>query len=150
LDSRLAGSLVSIQAIKGVEFGLGFKMAKKSGSQVHDDIFYDKKRGFYYKSNNAGGIEGGISNGAAIVLRCIMKPIPTLMSPKSSVDIRTKEPFDAQVERSDVTAVPAAGVVAEAQVAFELSKAYLEKFGGDSLNETKSNFNNYLKQLEEF
>ncbi len=150
LDGRLAGGLMSIQAIKAVEIGLGFEFAKKSGSQVHDEIFYDRNKGFYHKTNNAGGIEGGITNGQPLVIRCTMKPIPTLISALESVDIKTKEPFKAQVERSDITAVPAAGVVAEAVVGFELAKAYLEKFGGDSLDETRRNFENYIQQLKEF
>jgi len=150
LDGRLAGGLMSIQAIKGVEIGLGFEVAKKSGSQVHDQIYYDKRGGFYYKTNNAGGIEGGMTNGNPIIIRCAMKPIPTLMSPMDSVDIETKRSFKAQIERSDVIAVPAAGVVAEGHVAYELARAYLEKFGGDSLEETKRNFASYTKQLKEF
>jgi len=150
LDGRLAGGLMSIQAIKAVEIGLGFEFAKKSGSQVHDEIFYDRNKGFYHKTNNAGGIEGGITNGQPLIIRCTMKPIPTLISALESVDIKTKEPFKAQVERSDITAVPAAGVVAEAVVGFELAKAYLEKFGGDSLDETRRNFENYIQQLKEF
>jgi len=150
LDGRLAGGLMSIQAIKGVEIGLGFEVAKKSGSQVHDQIYYDKRGGFYYKTNNAGGIEGGMTNGNPIIIKCAMKPIPTLMSPMDSVDIETKRSFKAQIERSDVIAVPAAGVVAEGHVAYELARAYLEKFGGDSLEETKRNFASYTKQLKEF
>lgn len=150
LDGRLSFGLMSIQAIKGVEIGLGFEAAKKAGSQVHDEIYYDKKKSFYYKTNNAGGIEGGMTNGQPIVIRCAMKPIPTLRAPLDSVDIETKKPFKAQVERSDITAVPAAGVVAEGHVAFELAKAYLEKFGGDTIDEIKRNFKGYIEQLREF
>lgn len=148
LDGRLAGSLMSIQAIKGVEIGLGFEAAKRSGSQVHDAIYYGKEQGFYHKTNNAGGIEGGMTNGEDIVIRCVMKPIPTLGAPLDSVDLKTKEAFKAQVERSDTTAVPAAAVVAEAQLAFELARAYLEKFGGDALSETKANYQSYLKNIK--
>ncbi len=148
LDGRLAGSLMSIQAIKGVEIGLGFELAKRSGSQVHDAIYYSKEQGFYHKTNNAGGIEGGMTNGENIVIRCVMKPIPTLGAPLDSVDLKTKEVFKAQVERSDTTAVPAAAVVAEAQLAFELAKTYLEKFGGDALSETKANYQTYLKSIK--
>lgn len=150
LGARLAGALMSIQAIKGVEIGLGFKSAEKFGSAVHDAIYYDKKRGFHRKTNNAGGIEGGISNGEPIVLRCAMKPISTLMKPLDSVDIKTKKAKKATTERSDICAVSSAAVVAEAVVAFELANAMLEKFGGDSLDETKRNFEGYIAQVKEF
>ena len=145
LDGKLTQALMSIQAIKGVEVGLGFKAAKLSGSQVHDEIAY--KQDFFRCSNNAGGIEGGITNGEPLILKAAMKPIPTLYQPLSSVDLNTKERFKASVERSDVTAVPAASVVGEAVVAFELAKACIDKFGGDSLEELKINYNNYLKML---
>src|SRR3990172_85772 len=136
LDGRLAQALMSIQAIKGIEAGIGFRSADLFGSQVHDEIHYRKdKRGFYRKTNNAGGIEGGISNGEDIVLRAVMKPIPTLSTPLKSVDIITKKPFKASVERSDVCAVPSAAVVGEAVVAFEIGDAVQDKFGGDSLKE---------------
>lgn len=150
LDARLAGSLMSIQAIKGVEAGLGFRSAEKYGSAVHDAIYHDRKRGFYRKTNNAGGIEGGVSNGEPIVLRCAIKPISTLMKPLDSVNIRTKRPQKASVERSDVCVVRSAAVVAEAVAAFELANAMLEKFGGDSLGETKRNFDGYIKQVRNF
>jgi chorismate synthase len=150
LDGRLAGALMSIQAVKAIEIGLGVEAAKKSGSQMHDQIYYDRKKGFYYKTNNAGGIEGGLTNGNPIIARCTMKPIPTLGLPLDSVDIESKKPFKAQIERSDITAVAACGVVAEAAVSFELAKAYLEKFGGDSLEESKANFSGYLEQLNRF
>lgn len=148
LDGNLAAGLMSIQAIKGVEIGLGFRSAELFGSMVHDAIFYDRKKSFFRKTNNAGGIEGGVSNGEPIILRCAMKPISTLMRPLNSVDIRTKRPKKAQVERSDVCAVYSAAVVAEAVVAFELAKAILEKFGGDSLVETKRNYDGYIRQLK--
>ncbi|HEY6011723.1 MAG TPA: chorismate synthase, partial [Nitrospirota bacterium] len=148
LDGKLAAALMSIQAIKGVEIGAGFGAANRPGSQVHDEIFWSKKDGFFRKTNMAGGIEGGISNGENIVLRAAMKPIPTLMKPLRSVDLVTKKPFKASVERSDVTAVPAAGVVAEAAVAFELASAMIEKFGGDNIEEMKRNYHWYDKHLK--
>lgn len=157
LDARLAMALMSIQAIKGVEIGSGFDAARKPGSLVHDEIFYESARiaggassGFYRHSNNAGGIEGGISNGEEIVVRAAMKPIPTLYKPLRSVDILTKEPFEATVERSDTCAVPAAAVVAEAVVAIEIANSFLEKFGGDSLEEIQRHFNGYIEYLRSF
>ncbi len=147
LDARLSAAVMSIQAIKGVEFGLGFRAAQQWGSEVHDQIFYNQQ--FYRQSNNAGGIEGGMTNGEPLILRAAMKPIPTLYQPLSSVDLETKEEFKASVERSDVTAVPAASVVGEAVVAFELAKAFLEKFGGDSMEEIGINYNNYLESIEQ-
>ncbi len=147
LDGRLASALMSIQAIKGVEVGAGFGVANKPGSQVHDEIFWSKKEGFYRKSNMAGGIEGGMSNGEDIVLRAAMKPIPTLYKPLKSVDMVSKRPFKASIERSDACAVPAAGVVAEAAAAFEIASAMIEKFGGDSIEEMKRNYESYRKHL---
>jgi chorismate synthase len=148
LDGRLAAALMSIQAIKGVEIGSGFGAANKPGSQVHDEIFWGKKEGFFRKTNMAGGIEGGTSNGGTITLRVAMKPIPTLYKPLRSVDIVSKKPFKASVERSDACAVPAAGVVAEAAVAFEIASAMIEKFGGDHIDEMKRNFLGYDKHLK--
>jgi chorismate synthase len=160
LDGRLAQALMSIQAIKGVEVGLGFEMARRRGSQVHDEIFFEPDKmvsegtprivptGFYRGSNNSGGTEGGMTNGSPLVVRAAMKPISTLMSPLQSVDLRTKESADASVERSDVCAAPAAAVVGESVVAFELANAFLEKFGGDSLREIKRNYENYLEQIK--
>ena len=160
LNARLAMALMSIQAIKGVEIGLGFEVARRFGSEVHDEIFYtrtrlkDQKRkgiaGFYRKTNNAGGIEGGVTNGQDIVLRAAMKPIATLYSPLKSVDILTKEAFEATVERSDVCSVPAAGVVGEAVVAFEIAAEMIHKFGGDSLTEMKRNYEAYLETVKNF
>ncbi len=150
LSARLCAGLASIQAVKGVEIGMGFGVSKKLGKDVHDEIFHDNKRGFYRKTNNAGGFEGGVTNGEHLVLRAATKPYSTLMSPLQSVNIDTKDKGVATVERSDVTAVPACGVVGEAMVAFEIAKCMLEKFGGDSLKETMRNFKGYLKQLEEF
>lgn len=148
LDSRLAAALMGIQAIKGVEVGAGFGAANLPGSQVHDEIYWNKKDGFLRKTNMAGGIEGGISNGEIITLRAAMKPIPTLMKPLKSVELGSKKPFKASVERSDVCAVPAAGVVAEAAVACEIANAMIEKFGGDSIEEMKRNFHGYEKHLQ--
>lgn len=145
LDARLAMALMSIQAIKGVEVGIGFEAARRPGSKVHDEISYNG--GYRRYSNNAGGIEGGMSNGEPIVVRAAMKPIPTLYKPLRSVDIRTHEPFAATVERSDTCAVPAALVVAEAVVAIEIADAMLEKFGGDSVLEIRRNLEGYLEQI---
>lgn len=161
LDGRLAMALMSVPAIKGVEIGMGFGVSKRFGSEVHDEIYYRGQGSlkpetwpleprFYRKTNNAGGIEGGISNGEPIVVRAVMKPIPTLLKPLRSVDIRTKRPFKATYERSDVCAVPAASVVGEAVVAFEISRAFMEKFGGDSIEETKRNYRGYLGYLKRF
>jgi chorismate synthase len=148
LDGKLAAALMSIQAIKGVEVGAGFGTANRPGSLAHDEIYWSKKDGFYRKTNMAGGIEGGISNGENILLRAAMKPIPTLMKPLRSVDMVSKKPYKAGVERSDVCAVPAAGVVAEGAVAFELAAAMLEKFGGDSIEEMKRNYQGYDNHLK--
>ncbi|MCX5781872.1 MAG: chorismate synthase [Elusimicrobia bacterium] len=150
LDGNMARSLMSIQAIKAVEFGLGYNYSSVPGSKAHDEIFYSKAKGFYRNTNNAGGIEGGVSNGEDIVVSCVMKPIPSLVKPLRSVNIQTKRSDTAEAVRSDVCAVPAAGVVGEAAVAFELAKALKEKFGGDSLVEIKSNINAYLENLKRF
>ncbi|MEW6324069.1 MAG: chorismate synthase [Nitrospirota bacterium] len=158
LNARLAFALMSIQAMKGVEVGLGFEAARRLGSQVHDEIFYgdeaESKGGktqgkFYRKTNNAGGLEGGITNGQDIVLRAAMKPIATLYSPLQSVDMKSKESFKAAVERSDICTVPAAGVVGEAVVAFEMAAAMVEKFGGDSLAEMQRNYHSYMQTVRE-
>lgn len=148
LDGILAGALMSIQAIKGVEIGLGFDFSKKFGSQVHDEIFYREHKGvFGRETNNAGGIEGGITNGEVIIARAAMKPIPTLMKPLRSVDIVTKKPESASTERSDVCAVPAVSVVGEATMAFEIARCFMEKFGGDSIGEVARNYEGYLEQI---
>lgn len=147
LDAQLAFALMSIQAIKGVEVGMGFNTARIPGSKVHDEIYYDNNR-FLHKSNNAGGIEGGMSNGEDIILHIAMKPIPTLMKPLYSVDLKTKEAYKAHVERSDVTAVPACSVIAENVVAPVIANAFLEKFGGDSIVDIKNNYNIYLERLK--
>ncbi len=135
LDAALAARIISIPAIKGVEFGDGFAAAVRPGSLVHDEIRYDGPRGFYRATNHAGGLEGGMTNGEPLVARVAMKPIPTLMKPLKSVDLDTLEEVDASKERSDVCAVPAAAVVAEAEVAFALAQAYLDKFGRDNLTD---------------
>jgi len=163
LDGKLAQALMSIQAIKGVEIGMGFEMSCKYGSEVMDEIFYieqksrraeeqksDVNAGFYRKTNNAGGIEGGMTNGMPIIIRAAMKPIPTLRRPLRSVDMNTKKPIKATYERSDVCAVPAAGIVGEAMTTFVIADAFLEKFGGDSMSEVKRNYNSYLKYLSKF
>lgn len=150
LDGRLAGALMSIQAIKGVEVGMGFKAAALPGSEVHDEIFYAPGKGFYRKTNRAGGIEGGMSNGEPLVLRAAMKPIPTLYKPLRSVDLETKKTVEASVERSDVCAVPAACVVGEAVVAQVLAQACLEKFGGDHLEEIKERVDKYREHILKF
>ena len=147
LDGKIAQAIMSIQAIKGVEIGIGFEAARKSGSQVHDEIFYSDKKGFYRETNRAGGIEGGMTNGEPIVVRAAMKPIPTLYSPLRSVDIKTKEPFEASVERSDVCAVPAAAVVGEAMLAITLLSAILEMFPADEFMRLKRWFEEYKKEV---
>lgn len=145
LDSRLAAAMMSIQGIKGVELGRGFEAAFLMGSQVHDEIHYD--RGYLRRTNNAGGVEGGISNGEPIVVRAAMKPIPTLYRPLKSVDTLSKERVEASIERSDICAVPAAAIVGEAATAWVLAQSFLEKFGGDSLDEIKRNYRGYLKEV---
>ena len=151
LDSRLAGALMSIPAVKGVEIGLGFEAARRPGSAVHDPIAAgteglasDPKGGFRRLTNNAGGLEGGMTTGEPLVVRVAMKPISTLMSPLKTVDLTTGGEANAQSERSDVTAVPAMGVIAEALVGLVLADAMLEKFGGDSLTELRRNYGGYL------
>ncbi|MEW6171109.1 MAG: chorismate synthase [Candidatus Omnitrophota bacterium] len=148
LSGILAKAIVSIPGIKAIEFGLGFAYADKFGSQVHDAIYYSKKQGFYHKTNNAGGIEGGISNGEDIIIRCCMKPISTLGNPLDSVDILTKKPTKAAIERSDICAVEATAVIAEAMASFEITNSFLEKFGGDSLKDIVCNYNCYLKRIQ--
>ncbi|WP_409346610.1 chorismate synthase [Paenibacillus sp. MBLB4367] len=150
LDGRIAQAVVSINAFKGVEFGLGFEAGSLKGSEVHDPIMHEEGRGFYRASNRAGGFEGGMTTGEPIVVRGVMKPIATLYKPLPSVDIDTKEPFTAQVERSDTCAVPAAGVIMENIVAWEVANAFLEKFGGDSIEEIRANLENYKKQVERY
>jgi len=150
LDGRLAQAVMSIQAIKGIEIGLGFNAAQTPGSRVHDEISYEQNRGFYHLSNHAGGIEGGISNGEDIIVTAAMKPIPTLYRPLQSVDLISKQPFQASVERSDTCAVPAAAVVGEAAVAIEIARLLMEKFGGDFIEETTGHYQKYLEHLSSF
>ncbi|MEW6417165.1 MAG: chorismate synthase [Nitrospirota bacterium] len=169
LDGRLAQALMSIQAMKGVEIGLGFEMSKRFGLEVMDEIFYSpphpplakggsrggdipdlSKSGFYRKTNFAGGIEGGMTNGMPIILKAAMKPIPTQRKPLRSIDIITKKPVEAAYERSDICAVPAAGVIGESMVALTVADAFLEKFGGDSITENRRNYNSYIDYLKNF
>jgi chorismate synthase len=150
LDGRIAQAVLSIQAFKGCEIGIGFEAAKLRGSKVHDEIMHNEEQGFYRASNRAGGFEGGMTTGEPIVVRGVMKPISTLYKALQSVDIDTKEPFTAQVERSDTCAVPAAGVIMENIVAWEVANAFLDKFGGDSLEEIRSNYNSYLEQVRSY
>ena len=148
LDGLLAQAFCSIHAIKGAEIGLGFETARRPGSQVHDEILLDKDGGFQRASNSAGGLEGGVTNGQPVIVRAAMKPISTLRKPLRSVDVQTKEAVEAVVERSDVCAVPAAGVVGEAMMAIVLAAAFLDKFGGDSMDEIRRNHQGYLDYLK--
>src|SRR5713226_2431459 len=153
LDGLLAGAVMSLQAVKAVEIGTGIHAAHSPGSAVHDEIGYQKEAGpsgFTRTRNNAGGIEGGVSNGQEIRVRGYLKPISTLRRPLQSVDFATREPVKAAYERSDVCVVPAAGVAGEAMVALALARCALDKFGGDSLKETKRNFQGYLEQLKNY
>ncbi|WP_281886939.1 chorismate synthase [Paenibacillus sp. YYML68] len=150
LDGRIAQAVLSIQAFKGVEFGIGFEAAERRGSAVHDEIMHEEGRGFYRATNRAGGFEGGMTTGEPIVVRAVMKPISTLYKALQSVDIDTKEAFTAQVERSDTCAVPAAGVILENVVAWEVANAFLEKFGGDSIEEIRRNYEGYLEQIKNY
>jgi chorismate synthase len=146
-DGRLAGALLAIQASKGVELGAGFRVARVRGSEIHDEIVRTE-HGISRASNNYGGTEGGMTTGEPLVVRVAFKPISTLMKPLRSVDIATGEESKATIERSDVMAVPAAAVICEAVVAFELTAMFLEKFGGDSLAEVTRNYQGYLQQIE--
>jgi len=150
LDGRLARGLMSIQAIKAVEVGLGFGISERFGSDVMDEIFYSRRAGFFRKTNNAGGIEGGTTNGMPIVLSVAMKPIPTLRRPLRSVDIKTGKAVEAAYERSDICAVPAAGVIGEAMAALTVADAFLEKFGGDSVEEVTRNYESYMNHVRQF
>lgn len=146
LDGRIAQSIMSIPGIKGVEFGIGFDSSNKLGSKVHDEIYYDGTR-YYRQTNHAGGIEGGVSNGEDIVLKCVMKPIPTLKKPLKTVDMETKETAFAQFERSDVCAVPSASIVAENMLAHVLANEIIFKFGGDSIEEIRASYESYISRL---
>ena len=149
IDGTLSRAIMSIPGVKGVEVGCGFGVAVKPGSMVHDEISYDKSsKTFVRKTNNAGGIEGGITNGENIILRAAMKPIATLMKPLNSLNIKTKKASKAQVERADVCVVPSCGVIAESVSAIEIASAMKEKFGGDSLREMKRNYDSYIKAIK--
>jgi chorismate synthase len=151
LDARLARAVMSIQAVKAVELGTGVANATSYGSQVQDEITYDAStKRFGRSSNRAGGLEGGITNGQDIVLRGYLKPISTLRRPLGTADLKTKEAVKAAYERSDVCVVPAAGIAGESMTALELAGAFLEKFGGDSITETRRNYDGYMRQLDSF
>lgn len=151
LDGRLGHALLGLQAAKGVEIGLGFETARRPGSAVHDEIYFDeRRREFTRRTNNAGGTEGGMSSGAPLVVRVAFKPLSTLMKPLHSVDLHTKAEAKGAIERSDVCAIPAAAVICEAVVALVVADAFLEKFGGDSLVEIRRNYEGYLEQIASF
>jgi len=151
LDGRIGHALMSLQAVKGVEFGMGFEAARARGSELHDEIGYDREsRRFTRHSNNSGGTEGGMSTGEPLRVRVAFKPLSTLMRPLRSADIKTKSDAIGAIERSDVCAIPAAAVIAEAVVAYEIAGAFLEKFGGDSLAEITRNYRGYLQQVGDY
>ena len=150
LDGKMAAAMMSINAFKGVEFGLGFEMARLPGSKVHDEILWNEQQGYTRSTNNLGGFEGGMTTGMPIVVRGVKKPIPTLYKPLQSVDIDTKEPFQASIERSDSCAVPAASIVAEHVIAWEAANALLEQFDADQMPRLKENLQSYLKYTKEF
>ncbi|PHA03607.1 chorismate synthase [Bacillus pseudomycoides] len=150
LDAKLAAAIMSINAFKGVEIGIGFEAAHKPGSLVHDEILWDKDNGYTRRTNNAGGLEGGMTTGMPVVVRGVMKPIPTLYKPLQSIDIDTKEAFQASIERSDSCAVPAASVVAEAVVAWELATAVIEQFGTDRIDLIRENIEKHNEYAREF
>jgi chorismate synthase len=147
LDGRLAGALCSIQACKGVAFGDGFDVAGRPGSEAHDEIFYEKGRGFFRETNRSGGLEGGMTTGEPLVMSAAMKPLPTLTKPLRSVDIATREPAQALRERTDSAVVPAAGVVGEAMVAFVVASAYRAKFGGDHIDDVREALGRYEERI---
>ncbi len=147
LDGRLGQALLGIQAIKGVELGAGFELGTVPGSQAHDEIFHSEERGYFRRTNRSGGLEGGMTHGGPLVVRAVMKPISTLTRPLASVDTATKEPRKAFKERSDICAVPAAAVIAEAAVAFVLAQALLEKFGGDSMGHLDAAIAHYRAEI---
>lgn len=150
LDGKLARAIMSINAFKGVEIGIGFEAAHLPGSQVHDEIIWDEQNGYRRKTNRLGGFEGGMTNGMPIVVKGVMKPIPTLYKPLKSVDIETKEPFSASIERSDSCAVPAASVVAESVVAWEIADAFLDKFGNERISDMKERYHLYEEWVRTF
>jgi chorismate synthase len=150
LDARIAGGVVSINAFKGVEFGIGFEAARRNGSEVHDEILWDDQSGYHRRTNRLGGFEGGMTTGMPIVVRGVMKPIPTLYKPLQSVDIETKEPFQASIERSDSCAVPAAAVVMEHVVAWELARTLVEQFPHDQFSMLKKAIDEYREEIRCF
>ncbi|WP_394531850.1 chorismate synthase [Priestia aryabhattai] len=150
LDSKLAAAIMSINAFKGVEIGVGFEAARRPGSEVHDEILWDEQNGYTRKTNNAGGLEGGMTTGMPIVVRGVMKPIPTLYKPLQSIDIDTKEPFAASIERSDSCAVPAAAVVAESVIAWELASAIIDQFGADRIQLIQENVKKHEEYAKQF
>ncbi|MGN5648325.1 chorismate synthase [Bacillus sp. Brlt_9] len=150
LDAKLAAAIMSINAFKGVEIGIGFEAAHRPGSEVHDEILWNEENGYTRRTNNAGGLEGGMTTGMPIVVRGVMKPIPTLYKPLQSIDIDTKEPFTASIERSDSCAVPAASVVAEAVVAWELATALIEQFGLDRIDLIRENIEKHNEYARGF
>ncbi|MBZ6006529.1 chorismate synthase [Paraclostridium bifermentans] len=147
IDAHIAMNVMSIQAIKGVEIGIGFDVANNRGSNVMDEIFYNDEKGIYRESNRLGGIEGGMTTGDEIVVRCAMKPIPTLYKPLNSINMKTLESFQATVERSDTCAVPACSVVCENVVAFVILQFMLDKFGKDNIEDVMNNYNSYMNRL---
>ena len=148
IDANLAMAVMSVQAIKGVEIGMGFEASENMGSSVHDEIAYEN--GFYRRTNHAGGIEGGMTNGEPVIIRAAMKPIPTLYNPLETVELTDKTVRKASVERSDACAVPACAVVVEAAVAFEITKFFLDKFSGDCMEDIRAYYDSYLKRVAEF
>lgn len=147
LDGQIARGILSTQSVKAVEFGLGTRVAEVFGSEAHDEIFYSKEKGYYRKTDRAGGIEGGMSNGTDLLVRVSMKPISTLRRPLLSVNMKTKKPEQAEYERSDICVVPAGSVIGEAVVAYEVADAFLAKFGGDSMREIRQSYERYLDQI---
>ena len=147
LDGRIGLAMLSIQAIKGCGIGDGFDLAGRPGSAAHDEIFYEEERGYFRETNRSGGVEGGMSTGEPLVVRCAMKPLPTLTKPLRSVDIATREPAEALRERTDSCTVPAAGVVGEAMLAIVLASAYREKFGGDHVDDVRAALAAYEERI---
>ncbi len=150
LDGQLAQAIMSIQAHKAVEIGRGFEMGKMRGSELHDEIFYTKEKGFYRKTNNAGGVEGGMTNGEPLVVRAAIKPLASLRKPLHSVHLKTKEELKAEIVRSDVAPIAAAAIIGEAVTAITLAQAFVTKFGGDSLREIKDNYQRYLEYVRSY
>jgi chorismate synthase len=150
LDANIAKAIMSIQAFKGIEFGAGFSYSKYFGSEIHDEIFYSKQNGFFRKTNNAGGIEGGMTNGEPIIVKAVVKPISTVLKGLNSVNVRNKKKTKTKYERSDICAVPAASLIAEMALAIEIANAFLNKFGSDDIEFIKENYKNYLKYLKRY